>query len=83
MQAARRVHYAADLAGLQRKRSLFELLLHVPSTEEPEVPTLPGAAAVRLGDSQVSEGGAPTPDALLVSLDDFPGLFFASGNVGL
>ena len=83
MQPARRVYYATNLAGLQRKGGLLELLLHVPPAEVPEIAALPGAAAVGFGDGKVAEGDAPALDALLVPLDDLPGVVLASGDVGL
>ena len=42
------LNHAAHLAGLESKRSVFELLLHLPFPEEAQITPLPSAAAVRL-----------------------------------
>lgn len=81
MQSTRRLDNSRDLAGLQRKGGLLKLLLHVAFAEISQVSLLVGAAAVGLGVSQVAEGDLAALDALLVALDDAPGLVLAAGDV--
>lgn len=83
MQSTGRVHDARDAAGLQRKGSFLELLLHVPLAKVAQVAALPGTAAVGLGDGQLLQGGVAALDALLVVFDDSLGLALGACNGSL
>lgn len=83
MQAAIRLDHLAHLAGLQRKRSLLEGLLHVSLAKVPQITALAGAAAVALAHGQLAEGDLAALDAGLVALDDGAGLVLGAGDFAL
>jgi hypothetical protein len=83
MQAAGRLNDATNLAGVEGKSGILKLLLHVATAKVAEVAALPGAGAVALRKSELSERGGARLDALLVAADDGGGVVLGAGNVGL
>lgn len=81
VQATGRVYHTRDVAGLERKGGVLELLLHVAAAEIPQVTPLTCAAAVGLGNCEVAEGDLAALDALLVGLDDLLCVVFAAGDI--
>lgn len=83
VQAARRLHDAADVTRVQTKGSFFKLPLHVTLAEVAQVTPLTGTAAVGLGQGQLAERGGTGLDLGLVSLDDLECVLLGAGNFGL
>lgn len=77
VQPARRVNHPRDLAGLERKGCVLKLLLHVSPPKVAKVATLPGAAAVGLGQSQLAQRDLSSVNPRLVVADNL--LCFALG----
>lgn len=55
MNAAVCVHHIADLSDLQRKRRIFERLLHLSRSEYAQVTSLSSRAAIRMLLSELCE----------------------------
>lgn len=83
MQAACRLHDAANLTRVQTKGSFFKLPLHVTLAEVAQVTPLTGTAAVGFGQSQLAERGRTGLNLGLVSLDDLERVLLGAGNLGL
>ena len=76
MQAARRFHHVAQLAGLQREGGLLELPLHHAPAEASQIAELVSAVAVGLALSKVAERLFAGLDLALVALEDGAGFVF-------
>ena len=83
MQPTGGIHDAADLTGLERKRRVLKLLLHVAAPKVPQVAPLAGGRAVGLGQGQLAERDGPGLDALFELLEDLARLLFGAGDFGL
>lgn len=83
VQPARGIDNPRDLARLEGKGGFLEGGLHVALSKIAKVAALPSTAAVGLGDGQVAQRGLAARDALLIALDDLPGVVFGAGDLGL
>lgn len=83
MQTTCGIHYARHLTRLEGKGGLLECLLHVALAKVAEVSLLAGAAAVGLGDGQLTQAHLAARDTGLVALDDLAGVFLGAGDLGL
>ena len=81
MQTTGRVHYTRDVTGLERKCGVLKLLLHVATAEVSQITPLACAAAIGLGDCEVTKGDLAALDAVLVCLDDLLCVVFAASDV--
>lgn len=83
MQATGGFNNATHLAGLEGKRGVLELLLHVTAAKVAQIAALSRRGAVGLSRSKVAQRRGAGLDLCFVGLDDLHGLFFGAGDVGL
>lgn len=83
MNSRGRLHHSTHLAGLQRKGSIFKLLLHLAFAEEAQVTSLAGTTAIRLGNGKIAQSGRPRPDLFLITFEQLYGVLLGPCDVCL
>lgn len=83
MNATLRLHDTAHLTGLERKRRIFEWLLHLSPREPAQVATFGVRTTIRMFLCQCGEFRGVPCDLGLVLFEDADCLFFGTCNIRL